>query len=166
MNLAPKVGPLVAELLSGLAALLLIYFHVHGFSFEGIENLPSGAIILLAALAWISGTFFDLIRNLFEWVWDCPWITRQKLNWRFFFSGPPEHLANLEHYFWSFYLLDADMAIAILLSLLLSRVFIPNGHLDLLWSLGFAFVAVLFAVDVILLRIEIKDLLNGEPRNS
>jgi hypothetical protein len=117
-------------------------------------------------LAWISGTFFDLIRNLLEWVWDCRWIATQKLNWRFFFNGEPERLANLEHYFWSFYLLDADMAIAILLSLLLSRVFIPNGCLNLPWKLGLAFVAAMFAFDATLLRIEIKDLLDENPRNS
>jgi len=158
MNLSPKVGPLVAELLSGLTGVFLIYIHLHGLSFKGIEDLPSGGIILLAVLAWISGTFFDVVRNLlFESVLD--YITDEELNWSFFFKGDRERLANLESYFWSFYLLDADMMIAILLATLLS-IFIPHGFLDLGWRFGLVSVALVFGFDAISLRKEIKGLIS------
>jgi hypothetical protein len=58
MNFAPKVGPLVAELLSGVTALLIIYFDFHGFSFKEFDELTSGAIVVLVIIAWIIGTFF------------------------------------------------------------------------------------------------------------
>jgi len=174
MNLSPKVGPLVAELLSGLTALFLVYIHLHGISFGGIENLPSGAFLPLAVLAWISGTFFDLIRNLFvESFLDCvarrfgrlgvvtSLVGSEELNWAFFFNGDRDRLANLESYFWSFYLLDFDMAIAILLAILLT-IFIPNGFLDIKWRVGLVVVALLFAFDAISLRKEIKGLISYE----
>src|SRR5271169_42938 len=116
MNFGPKAGPLVAEFLSGVAFLVLVYFDLHGFSFKEIDELSSGAIVLLVLVAWILGTFFDLISYLMEWVWDSECLTTHAFHWAFFFRGDKDRLANLEHYFWSFYLLDADMAIAILLS--------------------------------------------------
>jgi hypothetical protein len=47
MNLAPKVGPLVAELLSGVAFLLVVYLELHGLSSKGIDELSNGAIVVL-----------------------------------------------------------------------------------------------------------------------
>jgi len=169
MNLAPKVGPLVAELLSGVSFLLIAYLAVHGVSFAGIDELSSGAIVVLVVLAWIIGTFFDLVRNLLEWVWDSPSFTEHPLNWRFFFSGKQSELENLEHYFWSFYILDADMAIAILLSVILSPfiAYAKGGktpcYLWVIWLLLVG-IACLFIIDARLLRTEIKGLVDAEPR--
>jgi len=170
MDLTPKVGPLVAELLSGVAALLIFYCDFYGLSFKAIDELTSGAIVVLVLIAWILGTFFDLIRNLLEWVWDSPRFTSHELNWAFFFRGDQTRLANLEHYFWSFYLLDADMAIAILLSLMASPciVFASAGAIcgnnRLIWSLLLVVPALMFANDARLLRREIKALLDAEPK--
>jgi hypothetical protein len=169
MNFMPKAGPLVAELLSGVSALLIFYCDFYGLSFKTIDELTSGAIVVLAILAWILGTFFDLIRNLLEYVWDCRRFTLHELNWAFFFRGDETRLANLEHYFWSFYLLDADMAIAILLSLAASPciVFVSagavRGKMWLIWS-ALLVVALMFANDARLLRHEIKALLDAEPK--
>jgi hypothetical protein len=168
MDLTSKVGPLVAELLSGVTALLIFYYDFYGLSFEAINELTSGAIVVLVLLAWILGTFFDLVRNLLEWVWDSPRFTSHELNWAFFFRGEETRLANLQHYFWSFYLLDADMAIGILLSLIASlyilfaRAGAVCGHM---WFIGsLLFVALVFANDARLLRREIKALLDAEPK--
>jgi hypothetical protein len=167
MEFAPKVGPLVAELLSGVAALLIFYYDFHGLSFKGIDQLTSGAIVVLVLLAWILGTFFDLIRNQLEWIWDCSHFTTNKLNWGFFFRGDEKRLAHLEHYYWSFYLLDADMAIAIFGSFTVSTLFVRtesvSWHMWWIWGL-LLFAALLFANDARLLRREIKALLDAEPK--
>jgi hypothetical protein len=169
MNFAPKAGPVVAELLSGIAALLIVYLAIHGPSFYGINSLSSGAMIVLVLVAWILGTFFDLIRNLFEYVWDCKWFTATKLNWAFFFRGDEKKLANLEHYFWSFYMLDGDMTVSIVLSIGASLVVLRlkaatvSCEIIIVWAL-LLFVALLFANDARLLRREIKDLLDAEPK--
>jgi hypothetical protein len=168
MNFGPKVGPLVAELLSGVTALLLIYFDLHGFSFEQLDKLSSAAIVVLVLLAWILGTFFDLVRNLLEHVWDSRFFATHELNWRFFFRGDEKLLANLEHYFWSFYILDADMAVAIAITVFLGPciLLLKTGgervRSDMPWAIWIVLlvVAILFANDARLLRREIKDLLN------
>jgi hypothetical protein len=167
MNFAPKVGPLVAELLSGVTALLIIYFDFHGLSFKGFDELTSGAIIVLVVIAWIIGTFFDVVRNHFEWAWDSRWFAEHELNWAFFFRGDEKRLANLDQYFWSFYVLDADMALAIVLSLtfsvcmLVMKIIVARRYIWLIWGL-LLLVAALFANDACLLRREIKKLLDEE----
>jgi hypothetical protein len=165
MNLGPKVGPLVAELLSGIIALLIIYVAIHGLTFAGIDELSSGALVVLGFLAWILGTFFDLIRNLLEWLWD----RKAPLNWSFFFRGDQKKLENLEHYFWSFYILDADIAVAILLSVFLSpflEILSAGTIRSYMWPIWFLLLGItfLFACDARLLRHEIKGLLDAEPK--
>lgn len=108
-----------------------------------------------------SEQFFDLIRNLFENLWDCHWLTKHELNWAFFFYGDEKKLANLEHYFWSFYILDADMAVAILFFLFLGRWILSatvgqaHTYSTSLHVVLFV-VAAMFALDAGLLRYEIK----------
>jgi hypothetical protein len=167
MNFAPKVGPLVAELLSGVTALLIIYFDFHGFSFKEFDELTSGALVVLVVVAWIIGTFFDTLRNHLEWLWDSRWFAEHELNWAFFFRGDQKRLANLDQYFWSFYVLDADMVLAIFLSLAASvcilgtKIIVARRYTWLIWAL-LLFIAAWFANDARLLRREIKKLLDEE----
>jgi len=169
MNLAPTVGPLVAELLSGFTVVLLAYFDLCGFHFEKLKDLPSAGLVVLVLLAWVLGTFFDLIRNLFEHVWDCSWFAERPLDWEFFFRGDEKELAKLEHYFWSFYILDADMVVAILSFLMLGRWVLSmtigqaQTYSPILHLILFA-IAMLFALDAMLLRWEIKELLNEDQK--
>lgn len=169
MNFAPKVGPLVAELLSGVTALLIIYFDFHGLSFNEFDELTSGAIVVLIVIAWIIGTFFDAVRNQFEWVWDSRWFAEQELNGAFFFRGDEKRLANLDQYFWSFYVLDADMVLAIALSLtasvclLVTKIIVARHYTWLIWGL-LLLAAAWLANDARLLRREIKKLLDEEKR--
>jgi hypothetical protein len=161
MNFGPKVGPLVAELLSGITALLIVYCDLHGLSFKGIDALSNGAMVLLLLLAWILGTFIDASRNVLEWVWDH--YETEKVDWTFFFSGDKDRLEHFEHYFWSFYILDADMGIAITLSVILS-LFMKTAMAP--WYLWLAWIVadLVFVIDARLLRREIKDLLNAERK--
>jgi hypothetical protein len=164
MNMAPTVGPLMAELLSGFTVLLLAYFDLYGVDFDKLKDVPNAGIVVLVLLAWILGTFFDLIRNLFENLWDCHWLTKHELNWAFFLYGDDKKLANLEHYFWSFYILDADMVVAILFFLLLGRWILsvtvgPAHAYPISLHVVLLVIAAMFALDAGLLRSEIKKLL-------
>jgi hypothetical protein len=179
MNFVPKAGPLVAELLSGLAFLTIVYLERHGLSFEGLRELPSGANVALVLLAWILGTLFDAFRNQLEWLWDSGkvakllewvwsfWGSRRfkthTVYWDFFFHGDEKCLANLEHYYWSFYLLDSDMAIAIVLSISLS-LFIKTTSVRWYVWLGWIVAALVFAIDARSLRIEMEGLLDAERK--
>jgi hypothetical protein len=122
MDVGPKVGPLVAELLSGFTALLLAYFDCFGPALKPLHDLPGTTIFFFILLAWIVGTFFDLIRNLLEWVWDCGWFVEDELNWKFLIHGDESKVARLEHYY----------------SLVLHARCGPsnrNRHLHAIWSL-------------------------------
>jgi hypothetical protein len=71
MNFGEKVGPLVAELLSGFTLLLLAYFTL---AQRLTSFLHEDAAVILGAftvIAWLIGTLIDALRNvLIEWIWD------------------------------------------------------------------------------------------------
>jgi len=167
MNFAPKVGPLVAEILSGFAVLLLGYFAIsRGDNIPlTLHDTPAAAISIFALLAWLLGTFFDVLRNLLEHILDC----FSKINWEFFFEGSPEKIANLEHYFFSFYMLDADMTIGLVAFFALGRSVVTD-ILGAKWSLPstvyilIPIVAAVFALDAICLRFEIKNCIDDEKK--
>ena len=131
MNFAPKVGPLVAEFLSGSTALLLGYFLLpYNFS---LHSQAGFAIPAFALIAWILGTFIDAVRNLaVESLLDKWW----EIDWKFFIHGNREHVAGIEEYFFSFYRIDMDIALAILLFLItgpfISYAFLRRPHRFLL----------------------------------
>jgi len=167
MNFGSKIGPLVAELLSGFTALLLMYFELHGLDLTALKELQGARIAVFILLAWLMGTFFDVIRNLLEHVWDHKRLVKEPLNWEFFFKGEDGKLANLEHYFYSFYMLDADMAIALILFLIFGRFTIsvligPPHAYTVAIRLFLVVLAGVFALDAVLLRHEIKTYLYEE----
>jgi hypothetical protein len=162
VNFVPKVGPLVAEVLSGFTALLLAYFALPQSQTCLLhENsvLAAGALTLIA---WLLGTFIDAFRNaVVEHIWD--WLPSQKVNWKFLVHGDPTRVANYEHYFLSFYMIDVDMAIAIVLFLSVGPCVLsvitsqPVPHYSWERHALLVIVALVFSLDAFLLRKEIKD---------
>jgi hypothetical protein len=160
MNLAPKVGPLVAELLSGFTALLLAFFL---FPLHPIK-LPSDQSGLIVAaftlIAWLLGTFIDALRNLvIEHILDL--VPPLKIEWDCLIHGKQEKVARLEEYFFAFYKIDMDMALALPLFLTLgTRIlstfvqqsvgYYPPRVGVILWP-----VMVIFVLDALTLRYEV-----------
>jgi hypothetical protein len=162
MNFAPKVGPLVAELLSGFTALLLAYFALPQCPASLLHENSVLAAGTLTLIAWLLGTFIDAFRNLVvEHIWD--WIPNYKLNWRFLVHGDPTRVANYEHFFLSFYMIDVDMALAIILFVLFGPCVLsvitsqPVPHYSLEKHALLVVVAFVFGLDGFFLRKEIKD---------
>jgi flagellar biosynthesis protein FliQ len=168
MNFGPKIGPLVAELLSGLVALFVIYIDYYGLTLCGVQRLSTVPIILLLLGAWILGTLVDALRNILE---ELLLDHLQPLDWAFFFRGEEKLLANFEHHLWSFYILDLDMTIAIALGCFLTQVlrFLEPAAIRsdsaLAWVVLLA-AAIIFAFDGFLLRREIKQRLDEEQKKS
>jgi hypothetical protein len=162
MDFAPKAGPVVAELLSGFTALLLGYFALPIKSNSLLHPdsvLAAGALTLIA---WLLGTFIDAVRNLVvEHVWD--WLPGQAVNWRFFVHGNEKEVANCERYFFSFYMVDVDMAIAVGSFLLAGPYIVSTVTGTPIDSYPFGIKALLtvvmlvFAADAVFLRNEIRD---------
>jgi len=170
MNFVPKAGPLVAEILSGSVLLILGYFAIaYGESAPPIlhEN-PATAISLFALMAWLLGSIVDAVRNLLEELWD----RRAPIRWDFFFHGQSDEIANLDQYFFSFYMADADLAIAIILYLVLGKSFLTQvlgRRADFPWMVYIILliVALVFARDARSLRHEIKEYIDvSEKRRA
>lgn len=167
MNFVPKAGPLVAEILSGSVILILGYFAIaYGEPAPLIlhEN-PGIAVSLFALMAWLLGSFVDAVRNLLEELWD----RRAPIRWDFFFHGQSDEIANLDHYFFSFYMADADLAIAILLYLILGRPltsYVLGQRADFPWVvyIMLLIVALVFARDARSLRSEIKEYIDDSEK--
>lgn len=110
--------------------------------------------------AWITGTFFDAVRNGIIEEWS------KELNWDFFFYAEKDKVAQFEEYWWAYYQLDADLVIAI--------VFFNVTLLILHFCFGLALIswwpwlmaitilaAIVFARDAWILREDIRRLIKG-----
>jgi hypothetical protein len=170
VNFEPKIGPLVAEFLSGSTVLLLEYFAINlsGQKAPELHVNVGVAISLFALLAWLTGTFVDAVRNLLlENAWDL-W-TKTEIKWNYFVLGDEKKIANLERYFFSFYMLDADLAISILLAVWLGPYLTKNTigieiHYSRFLTIVCLAVATVFFVDAVQLRCEIKGLVDAEKK--
>jgi hypothetical protein len=183
MNLGATTGPLVAELLSGLVLLLLSYFDQNGYSLELLRKLTNPEIAVLILIGWLLGTFIDALRNLSEHLWDWHWLWNRlhtvfgwrwlkpaEINWNFFFRCTGKKLENLERYYWAFYILDADIAIAMMLFVVLNCVCRWRHFYGPFSAFKFGFetellllgIAGVFAIDAGSIRREIRVLLGGE----
>ena len=109
-------------------------------------------------MAWLLGTFIDALRNVFlEEAWD----RFQPVEWSFFVEGPADEISNLDHYFFSFYMADLDIAIGIALYLACGHFFITrvlglNAQYPCAVYLILGIVIVVFALDAWSLRCEIR----------
>lgn len=114
MSVAPKVGPLVAEFLSGATPLLLGYFLLP-YPFT-LHSEAGFAIPAFAILAWIAGSFLDAARNLVvESILDNWW----PVEWKYLIEGERERIAAIEQHYLSFYQIDMDMTLAVVFFLVL-----------------------------------------------
>lgn len=168
MNFTPKTGPLVAEILSGSVVLLLGYFAItHGESVPPVlaKNVAA-AISLFALMAWLIGTFIDALRNVFL---EAAWDRFQPVEWSFFVDGPADEIGNLDHYFFSFYMADLDIAIGVFLYLVFGRIFITRvlgfkAQYPCLVYLILGIVILVFALDAWSLRCEIKKFIDSRQQ--
>lgn len=118
-------------------------------------------------MAWLLGTFIDALRNLVvEHIWD--WIPSQKVNWKFFVHGEATKVANCEKYFFSFYMVDVGMTVAIVLFLsVLPKVLSivtsqPVPPYSLAKHVLLIVIALVFGLDAFSLRKEIRDYVRGD----
>ena len=165
MSFAPKGGPIVAEFLSGFTALLLGYFALSQHLDQPLLHASAGIAIAASTLmAWLIGSFVDALRNfLVEGLLDRYWFA---INWEFFVKGKQEEVANIEQYFFSFYMIDMDIAIAVvlflgfgpcILSIITER---PIPHFSLGQTILFSIGALIFFLDALSLRREMRKYVN------
>ncbi len=162
MNFDPKVAPLVAEFLAGFTAVFLGYFALPHDTTRLLSENPGILAGAAAIIAWLLGTFVDALRNfVVEHLWDR--FPAYQIDWNFLIRAEPDKVANLERYFFSFYRIDVDIALTILLFLIVGPVILciitsePVRYYSLGRNVVLFVVAAVFSLDACSLRREIKE---------
>ena len=159
MNFSLKPNPLIAVWLPGfttLCALILFGYHDEMSSYLN-QSLSSGIVAALSFVAivfgFVVGELLDSVRDLVEHLCD-RLFPRIAINWDFFVSGEKQKVENLEEWFFTYYELDANLALGILTVLCLpclSSVVIASWIRLLLIVLF-----LIFSLSAILMRGEVK----------
>jgi len=161
-----KPKPLIGEILPGFTFLSLVlycYFTAHPCQFDWIIS-KGGAITIAASglvlvVSWIIGDFFDAFREILE---DQVLDRLQRLYWDFFFEADREKADQVEDYYYSYYELNINFAVAIFWFLLSEFLFYLFGSTFIKlfpWYVNLIIlplVTVIFAWDAMILRGEIK----------
>ena len=178
MNFSLKPNTIISHFLPGtffIVAVVVMILIENTCWIDKATSLPGGLIAVLAgigfSLALIIGLIFDAIRHLLEPIWDKLGQTdKDGLWWDFFFRGDEKILQNLMDHYYSFYVFDANLVIAILISLFCGVLFLmyeiffthePNevAHLRiLLFGFPLVIIAFILFIDGKNLRKEIKKL--------
>lgn len=158
MNLSVKPQPLLAHWVPGFVILIVVLFSVCQWRFDQILKLMDSAglavAVTFAVVAFVVGQFLDSVRDILDGFWHS--IFKRKINWRFFFEGDSQQLQNLNEWFFTYYVLNANLVVGLLLVLLPGSYLmtIPNSILTWMWI-----AAGVFLVDAVFLRIEIQKLI-------
>jgi divalent metal cation (Fe/Co/Zn/Cd) transporter len=159
MNFSLKPNPLIAVWVPGFLTLTAILFIAYLNASVALEKLmttvPPGFLafwIIIAGLA--VGELLDTIRDLSENLWDriC------KINWDFFFDADERHLRNLEEWYYTYYELDANLFLGILVTYVLA--WLRLIRIDILPQCIMAIPTLIFLLGVISMRREIKNLID------
>jgi len=105
MALRPTLAASASDLLKSLMA----------------KDVPGGDAMITLALvvaAFIAGEILDASRDLIEHLWD----RFQKVEWAFFFEGDKDEVEKLMGSYYTYYVFDCNMSLAIVI-LLLSHFF-------------------------------------------
>jgi hypothetical protein len=116
---------------------------------------PAVSLPAFAIAAFVIGQVFDSLRDIFE---------NDNINWDFFFGGETEKLRKLEDYYFTYYIFNVNLAIALSVAML---VWILAGHFCdfslLIWFLVILSLVILIW-DACLLRKHIVKHTNSIPK--
>jgi len=159
MNFSLKPNPLIAVWVPGFLTLTAILFIAYLNASVALEKLmttvPPGFLAFWIIIAGFAvGELLDTIRDLSENLWDriC------KINWDFFFDADERHLRNLEEWYYTYYELDANLFLGILVTYVLA--WLRLIRIDILPQCIMAIPTLIFLLGVISMRREIKNLID------
>jgi hypothetical protein len=142
MSFSLKPHPLIAHWVPGMVVLVLIVLSHFNWCYENFVNDWAGStsaaavtVLLLSVGAFLIGEVLDsardgLIERLFDWIAERRRRCRGKVNWDYFFTLPPERTEQFNDYFFTYYVLNVNLVLALALSfvlLLLGKVTFPEG---------------------------------------
>jgi hypothetical protein len=162
MNFSLKPNPLIAVWVPGFLTLTAILFIAYLNASVALEKLmttvPPGFLAFWIIIAGFAvGELLDTIRDLSEYRWDRICNGKYKINWDFFFDADERHLRNLEEWYYTYYELDANLFLGILVTYVLAWLRVIR--IDMQSQIIMAFLTLIFLLSVILTRCEIKKLI-------
>lgn len=129
MNFSLKPQPIIALWIPGFAFCSILYMSSVGWEVSEVAkqfSSPSGYILALAfaVIAFIAGALLDAMRNVMENVWD------KKKTWTvtwdfFYYCKDTQLLTNMDDNYFTYYILDANLSLTILVSCLLTLFVAP-----------------------------------------
>ncbi|MGD1046719.1 MAG: SET domain-containing protein-lysine N-methyltransferase [Bacteroidota bacterium] len=168
MNLSLKPHPLVAQWVPGFTLLCVIFFvaylRCHILFLTVFNELGAPLSIFVAAvIGFVIGQLLDATRDILEDVWDEKYPPA--INWRFFFDGDSTKLKNLEEWYFTWYSLDANIAIALILFIPSNILLMINPELRMVGILVMSIVIISFVIffrDASILRANIKSYISEQ----
>ena len=107
-------------------------------------------ILLLAGGAggFVVGNFLDALRDLSEELWDR--LPGCEIKWKFLLEGDTEKVQRVDDYYFTFYVMSANLVIAILITGVVDLSYLHHFGCWTWWMLGIA--AAVFLLDAARLR--------------
>ncbi len=161
MNISLKPGPIISIWLPGFALTVFVSLSLQGWNLAGVvgpeKSVGFWSVVAIIAISFVVGQFLDAVRDvvLENLVFDkiCG-----KVKWEFFFEAKKESLDNLEDWFYTWYEMDANIVVAILVVSILGLFKeIPVNNLT--WIL-MVIAAFFFFWDAKELRCSTKDMID------
>lgn len=161
MNFSMKPHPLIAHWVPGFVVTLIILLSIYEWDYSSLANgvVPTGTsgtfnILALAVIAFVVGQVLDAMRDLLENIWDIKW----KINWQFFFEGDKEKLEKLHENYFTYYVFNCNLSLGIIIIIFLKSFSVVKFPSD--WFLFFPLygIPVVFILNAISLRCEIRKL--------
>ena len=109
------------------------------------------ALLSIAVAAFLVGELLDAIRDLFEHLWD----KFQPLRWDFFSTGTRDEVEKFKESHFTYYVFDCNVSLALLLVLILEILNSAPAWTCIVLTIPL----VIFAINAILLRVEMKPLM-------
>lgn len=180
MNFSLKPHPLIAHWVPGMVVLMpLVFSHFHWGYEKFVNDLADStsaaalSILLLSVAAFLIGEVLDSARDSFieiglDWfgrTWpraekeDYPilrYLRPIELNWSYFSTLTPEKAQVFDDYYWTYYVLNMNLALALLLSMILNLlgcVTVPEGYSFWFWLVAILSFFILLC-DALVLRHE------------
>jgi uncharacterized membrane protein len=154
MNVSFKPSPVLAIWVPGFSLAVFVLLSLNRWEALSLSqtSLPEFGVwraIIVVVLSFVVGQFLDAVRDVLleNFVFDkfCGTV-----KWQFFFEAPKEKLENLEEWFYTWYELDANLFVGLIIAMLLCAFGkVPANRLT--WVLMVAG-ALFFFVDALELR--------------